>query len=307
MARCSHPHYTLDLGLNENGKRNLKFVGFQPDLSSLAQLSQRYGNHNIVPLPCGSCVQCMINKAKEWAVRCCLEALEHEENYFITLTYDNEHLPKDGALHKEDLQKFFKRLRKAFGSFRYFACGEYGKAGQRPHFHALVFGLHIDDAKPVLGHLKSDNFSRVWPFGAYSLDEVSYASANYVAQYTSNKLFKSVDIGKAKEFIVASNRPGIGAHWCEEHLPVLLEYDRVFGSFGNSKEAKLPRYFDILAERIDKGSFDAMKAKRLNKDNAFELNNMLVHQFSNIEKLLEYEERLTLNDFIARKRGLRTL
>ena len=306
MARCSHPHYTLDLGLKENGKRNLKFVGFQPDISSLKQLSFRYGKENIIPLPCGSCVQCMINKAKEWAVRCCLEALGYGSNYFITLTYDNEHLPQDGALHKEDLQKFFKRLRKEFGPIRYFACGEYGKGG-RPHFHALVFGLVIDDIKPMLGHPKSKRFEKVWPYGAYSLDEVTYASANYVAQYTSNKLFKSRDIGKAKEFIVASNRPGIGYSWCAEHISQLLEYDRVYGFFGDCKEARLPRYFDKVAEIIDKSGFDAMKTKRLNKDNAYEINKMLVHQFDEVEKLLAYEEAITLNDFIRRKRGLRAL
>lgn len=304
MARCSHPHYTIDLGLKENGKRNLKFIGFNPDLSSLKQLQARYGDKSIVPLPCGKCVQCMINHAKEWAVRCVLEALEHDENYFITLTYDNEHLPKDGALHKEDLQKFFKRLRKEFGECRYFACGELGKGNQRPHFHALVFGLHLPDLKPVLGHPKSDRFTKVWPFGAYSIDEVTYASANYVAQYQSNKLFKGVHTG---EFIVASNRPGLGASWCEKNLNTLLEYDAVFGKFGDLKQAKMPRYFEKVAERLDNGRFEILKRSRLNRNNSFQLNSMLVHQFTEVEHLLLYEEQCTLNDFISKKKGVRSL
>ena len=308
MARCSHPHYTLDLGTKENGKRNLKFVGFQPDLSSLAQLSARYGNKNIVPLPCGCCFQCSINHAKEWAVRCMLEALGHEENYFITLTYDNEHLPKDGSLKKKDLQDFWKRLRYYFGDFSYLAVGEYGKAGCRPHFHALVFGLHIDDIRLVLEHRKSKKFEAAWSFGAYSLDEVTYASCNYVAQYTTNKLFKGNDLpGKVKEFLVCSKKPAIGLNWCKENIAKILEYDAIYGFFGGSKEARVPRYFDRVAEALDKEAFDFMKRKRLDKNNSFELNEMLVHQFENAERLLEYQESITLNDFIRRKRGQRKL
>lgn len=303
MARCSHPHYTIDLGIKENGKRNLKFVGFRPDLSSLKQLSERYGKESIVPLPCGKCVNCYINHAKEWAVRCCLEALEHDENYFITLTYDQDHLPKDGLVSKREMQLFFKRLRQEFGECRYLCVGEYGKSTHRPHYHILAFGLHIPDQKVVLGHPKSSRFTKVWPYGEYSLDEITYASANYVAQYTTSKLFKD----KSNEFLLASNRPGLGYSWCEKHIKKLLEYDRVYGYFGNVKEARLPRYFDKIAELIDKGGFDEMKKRRLNSNEAFDLNAMLVHGFDRVEKLLAYNEQITLNDFIRRKRGLRSL
>lgn len=303
MASCAHPHYALDLGINpENGKKKIKFIGFRPDLSSLKQLQARYGESPVISLPCGYCIQCRINYAKEWAVRCVLEALEHENNYFITLTYDDEHLPKDGALHRDHIQKFFKRFRKRFGDVRYFGCGEYSPSG-RPHFHLILFGANIPDlVSDRFGYLKSLLLSSVWPFGVYDIGEVNYASCNYVAQYSTKKVFKPPVEGKAKEFIMASNRPGIGATWMEKNLQHVLDYDRVFGSFGS---AMMPRYFEKVAERLDKGRFDKLKTERLNKDNSFVLNEMLVHQFDEVEKLLEYKERITLDDFIYRKRGIR--
>ena len=121
LMRCAHPHYALDLGISkETGKHILKFVGFRVDLSSYKQLTERYGKDSILALPCGKCLPCRLNHAKEWAVRCVLESLDYESNYFLTLTYDDDHLPEDGRLHRSDVQKFLKRFRHHFGNVRSF-------------------------------------------------------------------------------------------------------------------------------------------------------------------------------------------
>lgn len=86
-------------------------------------------------VPCGKCIGCKSDKAMMWSIRCYHEASLHERNAFVTLTYEDA----PPALVKEDLQKFFKRARHSF-DFRYFACGEYGEATHRPHYHALIFG-----------------------------------------------------------------------------------------------------------------------------------------------------------------------
>ena len=101
MSKCTRPIYSLDLGIKENGKRNLKILPRRFDLSSVKQLKARYGDSSIVPLPCGQCLNCKLNKAKEWAVRCVLEASLYDENFFVTLTYDDEHYPEDASLHRE--------------------------------------------------------------------------------------------------------------------------------------------------------------------------------------------------------------
>lgn len=305
MARCAHPHYTLDLGLKENGKRNLKFIGFAPDLSSLKQLSSRFGKSSVVPLPCGKCIQCKLNRSKEWAVRCVLESLGHENNYFVTLTYDDDHLPKDGRLHREHLTEFFKDLRYRIGSFRYFGCGEYGSKTKRPHYHLILFGANFTDIEPNnFRKMKSKVLSKVWPYGQYDIGEVTYGSCNYVAQYSCKKVF---DGTREDEFLAISNKPGLGAEWVKEHLPLIYQYDAVYGAFGSSSQSKLPRYFDKLAEMLDGEKYKEMKDKRLAQENSLELNEMLVHCFEEVEYLLEYKEKITLDQFIKKKRGVRGL
>ena len=65
-------------------------------------------------LPCGQCVGCRLERSRQWAIRCMHEAQMHASNCFITLTYDNEHCPKDYSLNYEDFQLFMKRLRKHY-------------------------------------------------------------------------------------------------------------------------------------------------------------------------------------------------
>lgn len=300
--RCSHPHYTLDLGVKENGKRNLKFIGFNPDLSSLRQLERRYGENNVVPLPCGECLNCRLNHSKEWAVRCVLESLSYDDNFFVTLTYDDAHLPKDGRLHREHIQEFFKKLRYYVGSFRYFGCGEYGSKTKRPHYHLILFGCHLTDLCSCgRGLYQSDIITKCWSHGFNYVGFVTYQSCNYVAMYTTKKIFGD----QSDEFLMASNRPGIGATWCQEHLDKVLQYDAVFGDFGNGKAARLPRYFEKIAEALDGTRYLDLKKARLDKSQAIEINKMIVHEFENVEELLAYEGQCKLSEFIAKRKGQR--
>ena len=105
--------------------RQIKFVNDYEDEEIL----------KFTQIGCGRCEECRIAKANEWATRMTEEAKLHKENCFITLTYNNENLPKYKSLVKKELQDFFKRLRKKYGNgIRYYACGEYGPKGKRPHY-----------------------------------------------------------------------------------------------------------------------------------------------------------------------------
>lgn len=99
------------------------------------------GQHRTVP--CGQCIACRLNKVRDWTLRIMHEAKFYKDNVFLTITYSPENLPADGSIHKEDLQLFLKRLRKALGEekIRYFACGEYGEKYSRPHYHLIIFGI----------------------------------------------------------------------------------------------------------------------------------------------------------------------
>lgn len=100
-------------------------------------------------VPCGRCIGCRLEYSRKWAIRCCNEASLYNDNCFVTLTYDDKHLPSNKSLLKRDLQLFLKRLRKKFGEgIRFFACGEYGDETLRPHYHMILFNFSPRDFKP---------------------------------------------------------------------------------------------------------------------------------------------------------------
>lgn len=99
-------------------------------------------------VPCGKCAVCLRRKGREWYVRLKAEYEWHDGNaYFVTLTYSDWCLPttKSGVqtVCKKDVQKFFKRLRRAIFPYkiRYFLISEYGEDTQRPHYHMIVYGF----------------------------------------------------------------------------------------------------------------------------------------------------------------------
>lgn len=102
--------------------------------------------HNPVTIPCGHCIGCRIDRSRDWAIRCSHEAQLHEQSAFITLTYDDDHLPADFSVHVKTWQLFMYRLRDSLPQkIRFFACGEYGDTTQRPHYHALIFNHSFPD------------------------------------------------------------------------------------------------------------------------------------------------------------------
>lgn len=127
----------------------------------MRDLSSRY---ELITLPCGRCIGCRLERSRKWAMRCVMEASLHDANSFITLTYDNDHVPSDMSLRPKDLQDFFKRLRKRIGvPIRYFACGEYGEHTQRPHYHAIIFGYQFEDRElwnPMMSELRMSRASK---------------------------------------------------------------------------------------------------------------------------------------------------
>ena len=130
-----------------------------PCLSPVDIKDPRYSYKKYMLVPCGKCVNCKLNYAKMWSIRIMHELKDWDSACFLTLTYDEEHLPKDGSLDKQDLQKFFKRLRFNLGGrkIKYFACGEYGEQYGRPHYHIIVFGLN--------GQTELDIIQKSWLFG----------------------------------------------------------------------------------------------------------------------------------------------
>lgn len=164
---------------------------------------------------CGQCVSCRVNHKLRWMGRMALErryACPGMSGSFITLTYAPEHLPPGGTLVREHLTNFIRQLKRELGpAERYFAVGEYGSKGLRPHYHVIHFGAHVKDPaawKRV--------YEKCWPYGLIDVGEAESGSFNYVAGYVTKKL----DNGHAEEielrqllpeFFSCSLKPTLGS------------------------------------------------------------------------------------------------
>ena len=226
-------------------------------------------------LPCGQCLACRINRSKDWAARCVLESRMHDQNSFITLTYNPENLPKDLSLHKDDFQKFMKRLRKFLDKrgikISYYMCGEYGELYQRPHYHVCIFGWYPDDYKlwRIRDGVKlyiSPTLQKLWPFGFITVGDVTYESAAYVARYVVKKY--TGEMGeefygdRLPPYTNMSLKPAIGQRFFEKFSEEIYQRESVIIK-GNMK-AKIPRYYDNIYDRYyGEGAFDLLvKQKR---------------------------------------------
>ena len=238
-------------------------------------------------VPCGACLGCRIDKSREWAIRC-----THELSYpapgiamqaaFITLTYDNEHLPEGGTLEHKHFQDFMKRLRKKTGEkLSYLMCGEYGDKTRRPHYHAVIFGygfkdrwLYRHDRKRDVKIFRSKELESTWTAGISTIGNVTWQSAAYVARYTTKKItgdkatdhyrnvcVKTGEIFDIKpEYAVASKRPSLGKAWFEKFHTDVFPADRIVGP--NGKIYPVPRYYDKLYQRLFPEKFEEIRYKR---------------------------------------------
>ena len=164
----------------------------------------------------------------------------HEDNAFVTLTYDPEHLPDNGTLVPQDLKNWQKNLRyHANIDLRFFSVGEYGEKTKRPHYHAAVFGFKgCASLNPKCPCTYCETLRASWKKGHVLNGTLTQDSASYIAGYVTKKMtdrdpqkkyenlkkkekyqlaeeYKSrvIDVldGNHPEFARMSLKPGIGA------------------------------------------------------------------------------------------------
>ena len=263
-----------------------------------------------ISLPCGQCIGCRLDRARDWSIRCLHEAKCHEQNCFLTLTYAEEHVPAGGTLRYSDFQGFMKRLRRRVGipGLRFFMCGEYGEETWRPHYHACIFGYDFSDKVFVARGSNGDALyssamlDSLWKFGIANIGAVTMQSAGYVARYCLKKVngdaaeshYSFVDADgvitrRQPEFARMSLKPGIGARWFERFGDDCLPRDYVVH---DGRKFPVPRYYDKLHERA-KGGIDEVKLSRVEAARQ--------HWENNTDARLAVREEVTL----ARTRAVR--
>jgi hypothetical protein len=179
-----------------------------------------------VPYGCGQCLPCRVNKRRLWTHRIMLESMCHEDNAFITLTYDNENLPENASLDPKHLKDFQKRLRyHANIDLRFFSVGEYGEKTQRPHYHAAVFGFKgcasLDLKCPCT---YCETLRRSWTKGHVLNGSLTQDSAGYIAGYVTKKMTESKSQLEEKyNKLINKNKSGALSDHIEEIRLKLIE------------------------------------------------------------------------------------
>lgn len=218
-------------------------------------------------VPCSSCSGCIARHALTWALRCYLENTQHTHSAWLGLTYNDEHCPPTLSVYH--LQLFLKRLRHAMDQrprwikkmvgrpparpLRFFASGEYGPAGGRPHYHVIAFGLSYTERQKVADAWTSRRGS----MGHISIDPITTSNICYTAGYTDKKWgdrkvaqIHRVDpeTGEAYQwqppFVQMSRRPGIAAY-----AKQFTDSWRDYGVLDGTK-TPLPRYLHEAWEAV---------------------------------------------------------
>ncbi len=244
-----------------------------------------------VQIPCRRCIGCRLHKAKEWALRCTHEASLYDNglnNTFITLTYRDADLPKNGNLDRSHFQKFIKRLRKnTKKNIRYYMCGEYGEKTNRPHYHALLFGFQFADRKLV--NIRRENrvytskqLDETWSHGTCEIGSVTFQSAGYVARYILKKQKSTPDeifgryvivdpdtgemTARQNEYTNMSLKPGIGKGWYDKHKSDLFPHD--YAVLPDGRQMPVPSYYRDLLKREDPSLYEKLREARIEKSRA---------------------------------------
>lgn len=302
---CFHPRKGYrSKTVNPSGKRSITF-------------NPKEAFHDLkIDLPCGQCHGCRLERSRQWAVRCVHESMLHAENCFITLTYDKEHLPKNGSLDVKHFQDFMKRLRfhTPEKKVRFFHCGEYGEMTARPHYHALLFGLDLRNEGRKIGgqwtrwpdrkvngvqYYRSETLERLWTAGHSMVGELNFESAAYVARYILkkatgplSKFFYQVEdeetgemVSVAPEYVTMSRRPGIAKTFYETHKQQIFRQDYVVV---RGQKMKPPKFYFGQFEMEKPADARRLKAARQVEGDNNKTNNT--------------HERLKAKEFIVKQR-----
>ena len=294
---CYSPLTGYVVGKNKNGKRDIVF-----------SKPRKYIEN--VDIPCGQCTGCRLGKAQMWALRCAHEMQLHETNSFITLTYDDDHLPIDYSVNKHTLQKFIKRLRKTVSprKISYFACGEYGETW-RPHYHLIIFNYDFPDklstsfTQSTNPYFISAELSGLWKEGNHLIANATFETAAYVARYCLKKvngerapdhyrktimdvhevtgeiIYYKEDVELEPEFQLMSRNPAIGKEWYKKYKTDVFPSDFLVQ---DDQKFPIPQYYDKLFESEDSLAFETTKLKR-------RINNLLKEDKPSLARLRDIE------------------
>lgn len=246
--------------------------------------------------PCGKCPNCTQNKRNALTARFMLEsAFCGGPTYFVTLTYDPEHIPRYNGINcfdKTEIQKFIKRIRNELPPFKFFCTSEYGDRSSRSHYHLLLW-LQRDEKLPIVQSILESK----WKRGFVRVSLANDSRLSYVCKYTLKNdayLFKDLPNGHPlKPFRLFSSRPGIGS----SAIPFVNEYiyngGKIRSKFVISNKTII---FDTYIKRhIDPSLYEEIKNDTYFKNYA-EIQDSLAKSYrSNLKEVKDHSTPIFIN------------
>ena len=229
-----------------------------------------------IAVPCGRCPACLSNRRREWTCRLLAELRDCYSAYFITLTYDNEHLTyadDTAVLIKRDVQLFFKRLRKLISKhpdynkdvypLKYVCVGEYGDNTDRPHYHICIYNL------PYKQDELEDVIKKCWSNGEmFKVGTLTSRSAMYTFKYVLKLHGEDENPYRAefKTFLLASK--GVGSSWLTKENIEYIKRGKPPDDYNlvsiDKNQYSLPRYFrKKIKKKSDNKFIEAHRRARI--------------------------------------------
>lgn len=230
-----------------------------------------------IAVPCSKCPICRRKKANEWAFRAtCENVYSTSQPLFLTMTYNNAHLPQHGVF-KEEIQLFMKRMRikldrnNIIHNIRYFAVGEYGSKSGRPHYHMLLWNFPTESfgntynvlkfvencwQTPILKNgsmvYKRDGSPKTESLGFCLCKPCDTGAVSYVMKYMRKEARLPEEHSNPVFFLSSRKNGGLGSQYARDYKdfywkhPECLDITVCDPFSGKSFTSTLPGYFKRL-------------------------------------------------------------
>lgn len=240
-------------------KRLKKKLGTRKYFEEITQ-----GIRTFIQVPCGKCFGCMRMRCESWVFRHLLELKSCNSALFVTLTYNDEHVPiSDGGMlvfDKTHVQKYFKRVRKYLDGtgikIKYHLASEYGDTFGRPHYHALIYNYPSETQD-------LDKLAELWEYGNIQIGTVTEASIRYVVEYITQYYYNE-DFSEENSKPFALYSRSLGGDSYEEVADYVLRTGKKLFSI-DGKNYRVPSSY--MAKLQDLGLISPLQYQTLT-DNA---------------------------------------
>lgn len=221
-------------------------------------------NNNTIPTDCGRCPECIKKRTSQWSFRLRQEAKVSTSAYFITLTYDTDHVPFTPTgymtLYPDHVTKWLKILRKLHPdvTLKYYYVGEYGSQNWRPHYHMMIYNA------------KAELIEKSWQYGKVHYGQITGASIAYCLKYMikDGRIPAHKNDNRLPEFGRMSKGLGISYITQEQikfhcHPRAILERIHLVQ---DGKKISMPRYYkDKIYSECQKNQIQFWAKKNMDK------------------------------------------